>query len=254
MPRITTVVRVSAAAAVFLTAGVTATVALAGAGRSPAPKATVAAADTPSQSVHALALSTPRAKPTKSRSAPARAARPPGKPRTALPAPTVPIRSISAVPAPPPATQTVAPPPPPSLSGSDQIAQSVLNALNSSRSQAGLPALRWSSALQRSAHQHNLAMAAANQLSHQLPGEATLGARESQQGVSWTFAAENIGWTSDISTNGALAMEASMLGEQPPNDGHRQNILSSQANSIGIDVVLDRAHGRLWLTEDFARV
>jgi hypothetical protein len=49
-------------------------------------------------------------------------------------------------------------------------------------------------------------------------------------------------------------MEASMLGEQPPNDGHRQNILSSQANSIGIDVVLDRAHGRLWLTEDFARV
>jgi uncharacterized protein YkwD len=158
------------------------------------------------------------------------------------------------VPAPPPATRTVTPPPPPSLSASDQIAQAVFNALNSSRSRAGLPALRWSSALQRSAHQHNLAMAAANQLSHQLRGEPSLGARESQQGVSWTFAAENIGWTSDMSTNGALDVEATMLGEQPPNDGHRQNILSSQANSLGIDVVLDRTHGKLWLTEDFARI
>jgi uncharacterized protein YkwD len=160
---------------------------------------------------------------------------------------------VPALPPPPPATRT-APPPPPNLSTSGQIAQSVFNALNSSRSRAGLPTLLWSSALQRSAHQHNLAMAAANQLSHQLPGEPSLGARESQQGVSWTFAAENIGWTSDLSTNGALGMEASMLGEQPPNDGHRQNILSTQANSLGIDVVLDQAHGKLWLTEDFARV
>jgi uncharacterized protein YkwD len=53
---------------------------------------------------------------------------------------------------------------------------------------------------------------------------------------------------------GALSLEASMLGETPPNDGHRQNILSSTFTMVGVDVYLDQTHGRLWLTEDFARL
>jgi hypothetical protein len=48
-------------------------------------------------------------------------------------------------------------------------------------------------------------------MSHQLDGEPSLGARGSRQGVQWTFAAENIGWTSNLTTNGALGIEASML-------------------------------------------
>jgi uncharacterized protein YkwD len=96
-------------------------------------------------------------------------------------------------------------------------------------------------------------MAAVDTMSHQLPGEAELGARQSAQGVRWSFAAENIGWSSRLNTAGAQRIEAAMLAETPPNDGHRQNILSRQANSIGIDVVLDSAHGKLWLTEDFAQ-
>ena len=58
--------------------------------------------------------------------------------------------------------------------------------------------------LQSSAHGHDLAMAAANQLSHQLPGEPDLGTRETNAGVSWTAAGENIGWTSDMTQAGAL--------------------------------------------------
>ena len=78
-------------------------------------------------------------------------------------------------------------------------------------------------------------------------------ARESQQGVAWTWAGENCGYTSDRTTAGALGIHRSMMAEQPPNDGHRQNILTATGNQVGVDVVLDGAHGRLWLTEDFAK-
>jgi len=43
-----------------------------------------------------------------------------------------------------------------------------------------------------------------------------------------------------------------MLNEKPPDDGHRQNILSN-ANIIGIDVLVDTQNQKIWLTEDFAR-
>jgi uncharacterized protein YkwD len=141
-----------------------------------------------------------------------------------------------------------------SVSSSDPIAQAVFSSLNSSRAQAGLPALRWNSALQRSAHQHNLAMASANQMSHQLPGEASFGSRESAQGVSWSSAAENIGWTSAMSTGGALGLEADMMAEPPNQANHRGNILSTSSNSVGIDILLDSTNHKLWLTQDFAHV
>jgi uncharacterized protein YkwD len=160
--------------------------------------------------------------------------------------------------------RTTAPPPTASASssapsggggsGSGSIAAAVVAAINAARAQNGLPALAVYAGLQSSAHTHNLAMVAANELSHQLPGEADLGTRESNAGVSWTSAGENIGWNSDMSQAGALALEASMLAETPPNDGHRRNILSSTFTVVGVDVYLDATHGRLWLTEDFARL
>jgi uncharacterized protein YkwD len=132
------------------------------------------------------------------------------------------------------------------------IAQAVFNAINQSRASAGLSALKWNDALARSAHQHNLTMAAANQLSHQLPGEPDLGTREKQQGLNWIFAAENIGYSTDMSQQGALSLHKAMMAEQPPNDGHRQNILTTQGTEVGVDILLDNQHNVLWLTEDFA--
>ena len=135
----------------------------------------------------------------------------------------------------------------------NQIAQAVFRAVNESRAENKLPPLKWNTALVRSARQHNLAMSAANTLSHQLPGEADLGKRESQQGVQWVWAAENIGETTEMSTNGALALHQAMMNERPPDDGHRQNILTNVGTMIGIDILLDQQHGNLWLTEDFAK-
>lgn len=136
----------------------------------------------------------------------------------------------------------------------DQIAQAVFQAINKSRADNGLPPLKWDTALVNSAHQHNLAMQAANTLSHQLPGEPNLGQRETKQGIKWTFAAENIGVTTDQSENGALMLHQDMMNEKPPDDGHRQNILSPIATLVGVSILIDQQHGELWLTEDFAHV
>jgi uncharacterized protein YkwD len=135
-----------------------------------------------------------------------------------------------------------------------QIAQAVFQAINQSRAGNGLPPLTWSNALANSARQHDLTMQAANTLSHQLPAEAAFSDRERQQGVNWTWAAENIGETSDQTVNGALGLHQAMMSEQPPNDGHRQNILTSSGNIVGIAILIDQQNGQLWLTEDFARV
>lgn len=134
----------------------------------------------------------------------------------------------------------------------DQYAQAVWQAVNQARAAHHLAPLSWSVNLQQSARRHNRAMATTNTLSHQVEGETALGGRETSAGVEWTYAAENIGWTRDRSVAGALDIEARMYGEKPPNDAHRQNILSSSATSIGIDAYFDAAHGRLWLTEDFS--
>ncbi|HEY3714586.1 MAG TPA: CAP domain-containing protein [Jatrophihabitantaceae bacterium] len=134
-----------------------------------------------------------------------------------------------------------------------QVAQSVFTAINASRRNAGLRALKWSSGLQTSAQQHNQAMANTNTLSHQVSGEADLGKRESAAGVFWWWAGENIAMSSSLTAQAALDLESAMVNEQAPNDGHRKNILAGNAQAVGVAVLFDSAHHRLWLTEDFAQ-
>jgi uncharacterized protein YkwD len=49
----------------------------------------------------------------------------------------------------------------------------------------------------------------------------------------------------------ALNLTHEMLNESPPNDGHRQNLLSHSFTSIGIAVVVDDG-GTVWMTQDFS--
>ena len=133
----------------------------------------------------------------------------------------------------------------------------VLDLINQARAQAGLPAYTVSSGLVRSATAHNQLMAGGCGLSHQCPGEPSLGTRETDAGVHWTAAGENIGEAGPISrTSPAIAqavvsLTQDMLNEKPPDDGHRLNILSSSFQHIGIAVYLD-ASGTVWLTQDFS--
>jgi len=136
-------------------------------------------------------------------------------------------------------------------------AAQVLALINQARAAAGLPALTITAGLDASSSAHNLRMADGCGLSHQCPGEPALGQRETDAGVDWTAAGENIGEGGPVAdTPAAIAQMAveltqSMLNEQPPNDGHRLNILSSTFTHIGIAVYRDSS-GTVWLTQDFS--
>jgi uncharacterized protein YkwD len=136
-------------------------------------------------------------------------------------------------------------------------AAQVLALINQARATAGLPALTVAAGLTQSSSAHNALMAGGCGLSHQCPDEPAIGQRETDAGVDWTAAGENIGDGGPVAdTNAAIAQLAvgltqSMLDEQPPNDGHRMNILSSTFTHIGIAVERDSA-GTVWLTQDFS--
>ncbi|HEY6491926.1 MAG TPA: CAP domain-containing protein [Trebonia sp.] len=174
-----------------------------------------------------------------------------------------------------PSASSSSPPPRPTASGSGTVvaqpsasasssaaqdgtaAGQVLTLINQARSAAGLPGLTVTAGLESSSSAHNMLMAGGCGLSHQCPGEAAIGQRETDAGVDWTAAGENIGEGGPVAdTDAAIAQMAvgltqSMLDEQPPNDGHRMNILSTAFTHIGIAVYRDSA-GTVWLTQDFS--
>jgi uncharacterized protein YkwD len=136
-------------------------------------------------------------------------------------------------------------------------AAQVLALINQARATAGLPALTVTAGLETTSSAHNLLMADGCGLSHQCPGEPPIGTRETDAGIDWTAAGENIGEGGPVAdTTAAIASMAvgltqSMLNEQPPNDGHRLNILSTTFTHIGIAVYRDSS-GTVWLTQDFS--
>jgi uncharacterized protein YkwD len=145
----------------------------------------------------------------------------------------------------------VATTPSPSAGAAD--AQAVFQVINKERAAHGLRALNWNTRLVTAAHAHNLLMAKLNKLSHQLPGEPSLGTRVTNAGYAWRAVGENIGYSLDWSRAGVLAIQAMMYDEVPPNDAHRRNILSSAFRAVGVDVLMDARHHKVWLTEVFAQ-
>ena len=135
------------------------------------------------------------------------------------------------------------------------VAQALLNQINTWRAADGKAPLTMTSGLVASAHKHNLRMAAGCGMQHQCSGEASLGSRITAEGISWRAIAENIAWHSSVPSSGVLAaatgLNDAMHAETPPDDGHRVNMLNDAYHRVGIDVIRD-ADGKVWLTEDFA--
>ena len=144
----------------------------------------------------------------------------------------------------------------PASSESEAVSQ-VLALINQARAQAGLPAYSLLTGLDNSASAHNARMAEGCGLSHQCPGEPPLGTRETDAGVVWTAAGENIGEGGPVAGSPsaiaqmAVTLTQDMLNEKPPDDGHRLNILSSTFTHIGIAVTIDNS-GTVWMTQDFS--
>ena len=142
-------------------------------------------------------------------------------------------------------------------SNSESAAQAVLDVINNAREAAGLKPYTMATDLVNSATAHNTVMEGGCGLSHQCPGEAALGDRETAAGVHWSAAGENIGEggpesdTQSAITSMAVGLTNSMLAEKAPDDGHRLNILSSTYTEVGIAVTRDSS-GTVWMTQDFA--
>jgi uncharacterized protein YkwD len=176
--------------------------------------------------------------------------------RHATPSPSVSASTAPSSTAPSSTTPTASATSPAGTSSGSAAAQ-VLALINQARSAAGLRPLTITAGLNSSASAHNSRMGGGCGLSHQCPGEADLGARETAAGVHWTAAGENIGEGGPVAnTSAAIAQMAvgltqAMLNEKPPDDGHRRNILSSSFTHIGIAVFRDSS-GTVWLTQDFS--
>jgi uncharacterized protein YkwD len=130
------------------------------------------------------------------------------------------------------------------------IASAIYSQINSERSQNGLAALGRSSQLNSSAHGHNVAMANTGDFAHQVPCEASLGARISATGYHWSSAGENIAWGSNASVSFGQSLETEMYNEPPNQPNHRANILSTSFHNVGVDVIVG-SDGKMWITCDF---
>jgi uncharacterized protein YkwD len=145
------------------------------------------------------------------------------------------------------------PTPPPAPSGASQLEQQLFALINSDRAAQGLYPYVLNSTLSGGARQHSVVMSGSCGMNHQCPGEPDSCTRETNEGISWTSCGENIGYTGPNPTDwaGVQGIEQDMLNEQPPNDGHRLNLLSSSYHRVGVGIIID-SKGLVWITEDFA--
>lgn len=133
-----------------------------------------------------------------------------------------------------------------------QLQQQLFALINQDRAREGLHAYTLNSTLSTGALLHSKTMSSCG-MSHQCAGEASPCQRISNEGISWTSCGENVGYTSPNPTDweGVKKIEQAMLTEQPPDDGHRRNLLNPSFHRVGIGIYID-ARGLVWVTEDFA--
>ena len=127
-----------------------------------------------------------------------------------------------------------------------------LNAVNQARASAGVAALSIDARIHGEALQHSRDMTCYG-FGHYVPPGTTPASRMAAVGVSLTWHGENIGEAGQgTDLQKAMWLFNIMMAEQPPDDGHRQNILSPNFTITGIGIYVEDGSGDLWMTEDFA--
>jgi len=124
----------------------------------------------------------------------------------------------------------------------------VIQLVNNRRRNHGCNALRKNAALGRAAQKHTKRMANAGNggtLSHQLPGEPSLGPRITQAGYrNWTLAAENIAY--------GYPTPRQVVQGWMDSAGHRANILNCRFKHTGVGYA-KAANGTPYWTQDFGK-
>ncbi len=120
----------------------------------------------------------------------------------------------------------------------------VIRLINQRRADHGCRRLELRSSLRTAARRHSQRMAAANRLSHQLPGEPWLGARVERAGYTgWTRLGEVIAVGQPTP---ARVVRAWMRSR-----GHRQILLTCRFRHIGVGLVVSGS--TRWWTADLGR-
>jgi uncharacterized protein YkwD len=146
-------------------------------------------------------------------------------------------------------------PQPPSQADVDALRAQLLDALNEHRRLTGQRPLGTDPLAQEAAQYQAQDMAQAAAMRHaDASGRSPMQRYEAMGGRAGWYA-ENVGWYGlDVSGHDAIWMalsklDAQMMAEQPPDDGHRRNILSPQYEAVGIGISV--AQSGLYLAEDF---
>lgn len=125
-----------------------------------------------------------------------------------------------------------------------QAERKVIRLVNRKRVAHGCHALKPNPALHRAAKRHSNKMAAALSLSHQLPGEPSLGRRVTKAGYKhWTRVGENVAY--------GYPTPASVVRGWMNSPEHRANILDCRYKDTGVG--LSHGGGYAWWTQDFGR-
>jgi uncharacterized protein YkwD len=134
------------------------------------------------------------------------------------------------------ATTTVAAP--------TQFESAILWYINHRRELIGCPKLSYNSHLAYAARRHNDRMIAARTISHQLPGEPSLGPRATSAGYTpWRWLAENLA----MGPTTSYGVYKLWMGSAP----HRANIQNCTLRNVA--VATGWLNGRSWDTLDFGR-
>jgi uncharacterized protein YkwD len=125
------------------------------------------------------------------------------------------------------------------------FAAKVIALVNKRRADHGCNPLRANKAITRAARKHTRKMANANSLSHQLPGEPSLGQRLTNAGYKhWRLVGENIAY-------GYPTPKSVVRGWMNSPD-HRQNILKCRFRDTGVGYATTAAGVAFW-TQDFGK-
>lgn len=143
-------------------------------------------------------------------------------------------------PAPPPAPAPIQSPAP-----SPDMLQQIVDLTNQRRAEHGLPALSINQKINNAAQVHANDLAARDVMSHTGGDGSNAGQRLDNQGYYWTAWGENV---ATGYSNAAATVEAWMNSPS-----HRQNILSSVYNEIGVGLAY-AADGSSYWVQDFGRL
>jgi uncharacterized protein YkwD len=126
--------------------------------------------------------------------------------------------------------------------GPSRQERKLFDLVNKEREKAGMQKLEWDAHLAEAAQAHSELMVEHNDLSHKFSKEPPLLRRAGATGARFTSVAENVAVAGSVGD-----IHESLMQSEP----HRENILNADYNAIGISIIQD--HGRLWVTQDFAR-